>query len=486
MGQKYEVLCLIEPPCFPTMTEAETTTVATCATSRSSIVARERLPKHVLKQLLQDLEANGGIQAYVGSNSGQRLYHLLEARVEQSNNPYGNRGDPIRRKIRRSVAYLFSMKKNKYEEKLAKLNILPHAERKKKGQLVTPPPRVNRRPTPSKLQNAVHEEFSVSGSSSSSSLESACITSPPRKTPRRQIRATLASQNPPSSEVAVRTVQSPSSPVDPVDTIATALGRVKLATMTSKKNIPMSDVDIYHFETPQSTPVPAVPPRTQVVFANTRCPSMNREVTKIYSSMNIEGIDGKTWYFGFTVVLKIQAQYILDIVGDDDQEDPYRLRQYTTNTLLLTLPATDYNFRNVRDQIADATSDDPLIDALDEELHWEQERIDNGSEPLAMKNILIVFPENVNLVSKEVVNQSLVSNENEYPALSLVLRETHRRSTGAQHAHYVYWKVGRNDVTPNKKGKVQKKKKNRLAEEFGFEESRPRQQDDVVPDQVGS
>jgi hypothetical protein len=63
------------------MMETGVATVAS-STSRLSHIAKERLPKHVLKQVLQDIEANEGIQAYV--DTGQRLYHLVEARVSKS------------------------------------------------------------------------------------------------------------------------------------------------------------------------------------------------------------------------------------------------------------------------------------------------------------------------------------------------------------------------------------------------------------------
>jgi hypothetical protein len=59
---------------------------------------------HVKKQLAGDIESNGGIKHFAGRNN-QHLYRLLQSRVQEDDNPYGNRGDPIRTKLRKLVNY---------------------------------------------------------------------------------------------------------------------------------------------------------------------------------------------------------------------------------------------------------------------------------------------------------------------------------------------------------------------------------------------
>jgi len=83
-------------------------------------------------------------------------------------------------------------------------------------------------------------------------------------------------------------------------------------------------------------------------------------------------------------------------------------------------------------------------------------------------SIFLSFPEIVQLVAKAVVDQDVVSNELEFCGFPLSVDESHPKigGVGVGHAHYVYWKVGRNkDVQPSKKGPF-KKKKNHLAEAF--------------------
>ena len=71
--------------------------MASSVTSR-----RERLPLHIQKQLARDIEANGGI-AYFEGHDNQNLCQLLDQRVEEEDNPYGVRGQPIRARLRKKV-----------------------------------------------------------------------------------------------------------------------------------------------------------------------------------------------------------------------------------------------------------------------------------------------------------------------------------------------------------------------------------------------
>ncbi|KAG7363382.1 hypothetical protein IV203_026742 [Nitzschia inconspicua] len=221
-----------------------------------------------------------------------------------------------------------------------------------------------------------------------------------------------------------------------------------------RKNVSMSDEDLFQFVTPPSTGYPSeLPPNTEVIFVNTLNPSMNREVTKIYPIQNVEGVSLKSknaWYYGFAIVIRVQVQYILDTVGNPLANDAYILRKHSDNTCLLTYPSTDYVFANNREEIASAQDDFPKT-----------------------KNLLLVFPENVVIEWEDVVNRSLVNDENEFPGLSLTVSETHPNASGRSVGHFVYWKIGRSDIRMAKKGPVQQMRKNRLGFQFGFAGNEP-------------
>jgi hypothetical protein len=68
----------------------------------SSITSTRGVRDHIKKQLATDIEANGGIQFFAG-NDNKRLYHLLQERVDDVDNPYGPRAGPLRTKLRRLV-----------------------------------------------------------------------------------------------------------------------------------------------------------------------------------------------------------------------------------------------------------------------------------------------------------------------------------------------------------------------------------------------
>ncbi|KAG7350069.1 hypothetical protein IV203_012666 [Nitzschia inconspicua] len=94
----------------------------------------------------------------------------------------------------------------------------------------------------------------------------------------------------------------------------------------------------------------------------------------------------------------------------------------------------------------------------------------------------LVFPENVVTEWEDVVNRSLVNDENEFPGLSLTVSETHPNASGRSVGHFVYWKIGRSDIRMAKKGPVQQMRKNRLGFQFGFAGNEPSDGGGAAPD----
>ena len=79
---------------------------------------RQRLPINLQRQLLADIEAKGGINAFT-ADSGQSLATLCDQRKQL----YGERGDPLRRRIGRKVARWKLLTTEKYLKLLLKFGV---------------------------------------------------------------------------------------------------------------------------------------------------------------------------------------------------------------------------------------------------------------------------------------------------------------------------------------------------------------------------
>jgi hypothetical protein len=153
---------------------------------------RQPLPKWLQKVLAEDIESNGGVQAFKGRDN-QKLANLLDSKASDEDNPYGVRGDPIRKRIGQKV-YKWSLLTNpEWEETLKKKlgGVKSHATRMREG-------RTNR-------NQDQEDDSDSSGKSSSSESDPRVITSNQRNPPRRQGRQA------PSSPPSVVSVQRPPS-----------------------------------------------------------------------------------------------------------------------------------------------------------------------------------------------------------------------------------------------------------------------------------
>ena len=95
-----------------------TSTVATAASTASSARKHARLPRHVEKQLLVDIQASGGIHLF-----DQGRQHELNNLLDKRTHLFGQRGDTLRKKIRNRVHYLKTLDKKRYQSLLDQYNI---------------------------------------------------------------------------------------------------------------------------------------------------------------------------------------------------------------------------------------------------------------------------------------------------------------------------------------------------------------------------
>lgn len=84
------------------------------AVQKPKAKSTKRVPPHIEKQLLQDIEKSGGLDKL----SGQALSKLLNQRK-----CYGNRGDDLRRRITTRVNYLKQIDRVKYLSLLSRLGL---------------------------------------------------------------------------------------------------------------------------------------------------------------------------------------------------------------------------------------------------------------------------------------------------------------------------------------------------------------------------
>jgi hypothetical protein len=284
---------------------------ASTASSRS----RGELSQHLLKQLTEDIEANGGIAALGGTS--HKLSELLNKRPTL----YGRRGQqPIRSQIQKKVYrwQQYAEKKIYAEKVLSRYQvqsaaILQEAKRRKARFSL--------------------EEESLSSSDSDESHHNSVEQSPlpPVKAPKRKQKQDPI-PNPQDFESFVISFKTNLSP--------------------QPKTIP------------SMAPVPAVPEGTEIVEVDITRPERNGRLAGIFKVKDLCGLDGKTWYYGFTILLKIDIRYLLDMPG----KNVYKARIRSHNSVLLTMPEWDYMFLHNLDLFEDQIGE-AITDGIDDAVH---------------------------------------------------------------------------------------------------------------------
>ena len=79
---------------------------------------------------------------------------------------------------------------------------------------------------------------------------------------------------------------------------------------------------------------------------------------------DIQGLDGKTWFFGFCIMMEIDIRYLLDSPG----KNVYIARLRSNNTVLLTFPGWEYLLLNNLDLFEDQIGE-AITDAIDDAIH---------------------------------------------------------------------------------------------------------------------
>jgi hypothetical protein len=166
-------------------------------------------------------------------------------------------------------------------------------------------------------------------------------------------------------------------------------------------------------------------------------PELNREVL-IFPVKDLPGIDGKSHYDGFQILHPLDVRWVLD----DSEVEMYKARIFSSNSVLLQVPAWSYSVMADRDEFA-ATVTPNLTNAMDNARHeFFANRVARR-----FKQILLTFPKGYVLSAKEIFDESGEDQELELEVLPI--------KTKTNSEHWAGFKIARMDVKAHKRGKVE-------------------------------
>ena len=152
--------------------------VASTSSSRKKPAIRSNSagpPEVVQRELLEDIEAGGGLTALSASKFG------LRDLCDKKPDVFGERGTELREQLRQKVRHWKSLKEEEYQnEVLAPLQVLPHKYRQNSQQKKAPPPPPS---TPSTTTNKAASKKSGSKKSTKQKESTVPAHSSPEPTP---------------------------------------------------------------------------------------------------------------------------------------------------------------------------------------------------------------------------------------------------------------------------------------------------------------
>lgn len=189
----------------------------------------------------------------------------------------------------------------------------------------------------------------------------------------------------------------------------------------------------------------------------------------VVAAKNLKG-DGKNdgyYYDGFFVVVKVDPRYYW-LTEDEKIPDHYQLLVRSSNSLLLKVPAWDYDMRLERDELSVEVDAGrvhaPLLDGVDTALDaLRLEEKNSGVERARMYTYL-------ELKIKGVTMDGSILDDDFDPEKQELLPFKVDFTASPK----AYWMIARTDTAPYKRGKtVEKKTKSRGAALFGQKKPSP-------------
>jgi hypothetical protein len=404
-------------------TLADDSSVSSQGSYISSTDGKRGLSENLQKQLATDIEKAGGIKN-LSDNSGQRLARILDLRPDV----YGKRGvdpkkDNKRTQIQKKVWCWKQLEKQGTHCQI----VLNRLQVKSFATLLFE--EKNRRGL-NKPRKRDDDETSVSSSSSNDSISSED-----------------------SSVVSIEHERKP--PPQVIHSPATHK-KMSAACHTPNTAVPRGAGKFFVFVFVDPCPFlfcsRAVPTSCVVCIAeripvNIQRPERNREVL-VFPTKDIDGLETGTQFTGHYMMHQIDIRHI----ADDPSVEFYKGRVFTSNSVLLRVPAFPYSILHNRDEIA-ANVSATTSDALDDARHsFEQDKA--GRE---WKYLVLDFPTNHELSSKVVYKEA--GDDEELELEIIPIQYSHPNITGLGSEHWAAWKVVRTDLKVHKRGKLEVKSK---------------------------
>ena len=380
--------------------------------SVGSLLSGEQLvvPLHVEKQLAEDIESTGGIKAYIGG------HHLL-ARIVFDNNKelYGGPGDLLRRKLTKKVtAWKKYHEEGRYEQKvLSKFGVKAARFRRNND-------------------NDEYVPTDFSDNSSGEDKKSPSVPSHQLKSPATKLRK----RKPPAEE--------PPKVIE---------AKIESNMTDDDINERMANLNL----TAPRSPSAPTPRNTQRIIVNVDRPEDNGEVMVLPTS-NIPGIDKKSYYEGYFMIMGMDSRHIID----DSTKDHYKGRVFTNNSVLLSKPSFSYPLENDRDEY-EALLPPHLLDAVDNAVHGFNE----NRQARFYRHLLLEFPHGHDFTSKDIYEDAGDDEELDFILMPLDgYHETDGEQTTDDNgepmtfpSEQIGFLVARRDMETRKKGKVKQEPK---------------------------
>lgn len=383
---------------------------------------KNSLPIHLQKQLLDDIEAAGGIKNCVGRD--KYLSNLLNNLAKD--NPlkeelYGKLKDPVRQQIQKKVwswqKIFTSGGQTAYDKFLEEdfPGITPFRFRTQQDQQQQQQPQQQ----PEKPTQPQPEQ--------------------PKKTQQKDTTADLLNQ----------------------------FSKLNLGTMNpppQQKADPPADPDaklITHFVTPNTTPIPFEydKRKTLVIFANTEWPEHNTPF-QIYDINHFMDVDKENSYFGFSIVEEIDERAVSSV----NSQSNFRGRILAPNILKFTNKAMHPCFEqgsNDLDHLEVKPTARNLLRAINN-THERRRKMDEKERmERDWRDILIIFPSFVKLSAKNL--WEIGADEKELRPMSIKIPYTlvqPGKPPVPTKKTFFHWDVARIDYLPTKDTRVQEEMKN--------------------------
>ena len=97
---------------------------------------------------------------------------------------------------------------------------------------------------------------------------------------------------------------------------------------------------------------------------NSERPELNGGEVLVYPTTSIPGVDGKSHYHGFSLMLQMDPRWMLD----DTETDCYTARVFTSNSILIKKPAWPWSPLGARDQFVGCFTESAVA-AMDNAIH---------------------------------------------------------------------------------------------------------------------